>query len=91
MTDEERLRLEHLPVGVPTDETDISLRAYLTRVSDEHLAKYDPAWSDEQVIEWDGNFKSDGTLMLVCCERDVDVSDFRLALEEHLKFRFRRE
>ena len=32
--------------------------------------------------------KSDGTLMLVCCERDVDVTDFRRVLEEHLKFRF---
>ena len=91
MTDEERLRFEHLPAGVPMDETDISLRAYLTRLSDEHLAKYDPEWTDDQVMEWDGNFKSDGTLMLVCCERDVDVTDFRRVLEEHLKFRFRRE
>ena len=70
------------------DETDINLRAYLSRLSDEHLAQYDPAWTDEQVIEWDGNFKSDGTLMLVCCERDVDVMDFRRVLVEHLKFRF---
>ena len=91
MTDEEKLRFEHLPAGVPMDETDISLRAYLTRLSDEHLAKYDPEWTDDQVMEWDGNFKSDGTLMLVCCERDVDVTDFRRVLEEHLKFRFRRE
>ena len=48
----------------------------------------DLAWTDDQVIEWDGNFKSDGNLMLVCCERDVDVTDFRRVLEEHLKFRF---
>jgi hypothetical protein len=91
MTDEERLRFEHLPTGVPLDETDVSLRAYLSRLSDEHLGQYDPAWTDEQVIEWDGNFKSDGTLMLVCCERDVDVTDFRRVLEEHLKYRFPRE
>ena len=88
MTNEESLQFEHLPAGMPMDETDVSLRAYLTRLSDEHLTQYDPAWTDEQVIEWDGNFKSDGTLMLVCCERDVDVTDFRRVLEEHLKYRF---
>jgi hypothetical protein len=69
------------------DETDVSLRAYLSRLPDEHLARYDRAWTDEHVIEWDGNFRSDGTLMLVCCERDVDVQEFRRVLEEHLQFR----
>jgi len=38
-------------------------------------------------MEWDGNFRSDGALMLVCCERDVDVAEFRRVLEEHLAFR----
>jgi hypothetical protein len=88
MTDQNKPDFEHLPAGVPMDETDVNLRAYLSRLGNEHLAKYDPAWIDEQVIEWDGNFKSDGNLMLVCCERDVDVKDFRQVLEEHLKFRF---
>ena len=78
---------EHLPAGVPMDETDVSLRAYLSGLTDERLAQYDPAWTDQQVIDWDGNFKSDGTLMLVCCEREVDVVEFRRVLEEHLKFR----
>lgn len=78
---------EHLPAGVPMDETDVSLRAYLARLSDEHLAEYDPSWTDERVVEWDGNFRSDGALMLVCCERDVDVTEFRRVLEEHLVFR----
>src|SRR5262249_40044139 len=64
---------EHLPGDGPLDETDVSLRSYLTSLSDEHLAKYDRAWSDEQVMAWDGNFRSDGVLMLVCCERDIDV------------------
>jgi hypothetical protein len=26
--------------------------------------------------------------MLVCCERDVDVEEFRRVLEEHLSYRF---
>jgi hypothetical protein len=81
------LDFEHLPGSEPMDETDVSLRAYLARLSDEQLAKYDPAWSDERVMEWDGNFRSDGALMLVCCERDVDVTEFRRVLEEYLAFR----
>ena len=78
---------EHLPGDAPLDETDLSLRAYLSGLSADHLAEYDPTWSDEQVIVWDGNFRSDGGLMLVCCERDVDVHEFRLALHEHLRHR----
>jgi hypothetical protein len=75
--------LEHLPGDPPLDETDVSLRAYLTRLSGARLAEYDPSWSDEQVMAWDGNFRSDGALMLVCCERDVDVSEYRRVLELH--------
>jgi hypothetical protein len=78
---------ERLPAGVPMDETDISLRAYFSRLSDEHLARYDPSWDNNKVVEWDGNFRSDGNLMLVCCERDVDVEEFRRVLEEHLRLR----
>jgi hypothetical protein len=78
---------EQFPPGMAMDETDVSLRAYLANLSDEHLREYDPAWSDERVLEWDGNFKSDGALMLVCCERDVEVEEFRQVLEEHLRFR----
>ena len=88
MKNQNEIDYEHLPAGVPMDETDVNLRAYLSRLSDEHLAQYNSAWTDAQVIEWDGNFRSDGNLMLVCCERDVDVKDFRHVLEEHLKFRF---
>ncbi len=81
------LDYEHLPAGEPMDETDVSLRAYLARLSEEHLARYDRSWTDEQVIAWDGNFRSDGNLFLVCCERDVDVREFRRVLEEHLRYR----
>jgi hypothetical protein len=83
------LDFERLPAGQPMDETDVSLRAYLSRLPDEHLRKYEPSWTDEQVMEWDGNFRSDGALMLVCCERDVEVHEFRRVLEEHLAYRFR--
>ena len=74
-----------LPIdGTMPDETDINLRAYLTRRSDDKLRQYDPSWSDERVMEWDGNFRSDGALMLVCCERDIEIAEFRTVLEEQI-------
>lgn len=78
---------EHMPAGVPMDETDVSVRAYLSRLADELLAHYDSTWTDDQVMDWDGNFRLDGNLMLVCVERDVDIREFRHVLEDHLRFR----
>ena len=57
------------------------------RIPEEQLACYDSSWSDEEVAQWDGNFKSDGGLMLVCCEREVEVSEFRRILEEFIRFK----
>lgn len=79
--------LERPPDGRPQDETDVSLRAYFSRIRDERLREYDPAWSDDRLVEWDGNFRSDGALMLVCCERDIEVEEYRSVLEEHLRQR----
>jgi len=70
-----------------TDETDINVRAYFSRLSDDRLREYDPSWSDEKLMEWDGNFRSDGALMLVCCERDVDIEEYRRVIDEHIKLR----
>ena len=81
MADQKAADYEHLPAGVPMDETDVSLRAYLAGLTDERLRQYKPEWTDEQVIAWDGNFRSDGALMLVCCERDVEIAEFRAVLE----------
>ena len=78
---------ERLPYKEPPDETDISLRAYLSRLTDKHLAEYDASWSDDHLRQWDGNFRIDGPLMLVCCERDIEVAEFRKALEEHIIMR----
>jgi hypothetical protein len=71
------------------DETDVNLRSFFSRMSDEKLTEYVPNWTDEQVMEWDSeNFKDDGTLFLICSERDVDVEEYRKVLEEHIRFRF---
>jgi len=85
MNDE--LNYERLPADQAMDETDINLRAYLAGLEESHLSEYDPSWSDEQVIAWDGNFRDDGALMLVCCERDVEIDEFREVLVEHMQFR----
>ena len=70
---------------VRMDETDVNLRAYLGSLTAGHLAKYNPEWTNNEVKEWDGNFRSDGALMLVCCERDVEISEFRKVLEELIR------
>ena len=81
------LEFEMLPESV--DETDVSLRSYIARLDPLRLEAYDPGWSDERVLEWEENFRSDGTLMLVCCERDVEVEEYRRVLEEFIEFRAR--
>ena len=40
------------------------------------------------MIDWDGNFRNDGVLFLVCSERDVDIEEYRRVLIEHIRFRF---
>ena len=87
MTDQQALDFERLPSETPPDETDVNLRAYISRLPEERLKEYDSSWSDERLMEWDGNFRSDGGLMLVCCERDVDVQEYRKMLEECLRYR----
>jgi len=69
------------------DETSVNLRAYFDRMPDDKMQQYSPDWTDEQVVEWDGNFRDDGALMIACCERDVDVAEYRRVL--HLTRRYR--
>ncbi|MBX3411259.1 MAG: hypothetical protein KF708_00975 [Pirellulales bacterium] len=71
----------------PQDETEVNLRSYFSRLSDERLMEYDPDWTDEQVMAWDDNFTSDGELFLICCEREVDVAEYRRVLVEHMTLR----
>jgi hypothetical protein len=87
MTTSDQIYYEHAPDGSPMDETDVAVRAHLSRMSDEKLREYDPNWTDEQLMEWDGNFRSDGALMLVCTERDFTAVDYRAVMAEHLELR----
>ena len=87
MTENQLINLERFPDDGPLDETEVALRAYCANLPELRLKEYDPNWSDEQVVEWDGNFRSDGSLMLTCCERDVDVAEYREVFEKHIAYR----
>jgi len=80
---------EQEPFGEPADETSINLRAYFDLIPDQKLTQYEPTWSDEQMKQWDDNFRDDGNLMLLCSERDVDVAEYRRVLEQCLGYRNR--
>lgn len=71
------------------DETSVNLRAYFDRMPDDKMQQYVPSWTNEQVVEWDANFRDDGNLMILCCEREVDVVEYREVLEECIKYRNR--
>jgi hypothetical protein len=78
---------EESPWNEERDETSINLRAYMDRIPDEKFRQYDPAWSDEQVMEWDGNFTEEGELLIACSERAVDVAEFRRVLHQAVEYR----
>jgi hypothetical protein len=82
-------QFEFEPYEIPPDETSYGLRAYLDRMPDEKLSQYDPSMTDEEVVEWDTNFTDEGTLFLVCCEREVDVAEFRKEVEACVAYRQR--
>ena len=71
------------------DETSVNLRAYFDRMKDEKMRQYSPSMTDQEVIDWDGNFKDDGDFMMLCSERDVDVTEYRKVLEESIRYRDR--
>ena len=80
---------EQEPIAEALDETGVNLRAYFDRMDDDKMRQYDSSWTDGQVREWDGNFRDDDTLMLFCCERDVEIEEYRQVLEECIAYRDR--
>ncbi len=69
------------------DETDVNLRAYFDSISSDRLECLDLSWNDTELQQWDGNFRSDGCLMMVCCDREVGIDEYRRVLREFLLFR----
>lgn len=80
---------EQDPWGRPMDETSVNLRAYFDRMPDEKMTQYLPSWTDDQVREWDGNFKDEGDFMIMCSERDVEIEEYRQVLEACIRYRDR--
>jgi hypothetical protein len=80
---------EQEPFDESPDESSINLRAYFDRMPDEKMQQYSPDWSDDQVIEWDGNFTAEGHLMLPCSERDVEIEEYRQVLAACMRYRDR--
>jgi hypothetical protein len=80
---------EQEPSDRPMDETSVNLRAYFDRMPDEKMGQYSQTMTDEQLIEWDGNFRDDGDFMILCSERDVDVDEYRAVLEQCIRYRDR--
>ena len=78
---------EQQPCDEPLDETGINLRAYFDLMPDEKMRQYEFSWTDDQVVDWDDNFRDDGNLMLLCCERSVDVTEYRRVLESCIAYR----
>ena len=71
-------------------ETGVNLCAYFDAMPDAKLATYDPAFSDEALMAWDGEFTSEGTLLLPCCEsEDVDPAMYRRYIEACIAYRQR--
>ena len=80
---------EQDPTAEPLDETDVNLRAYFDRMDDTRMQQYSSAWTDDEVVAWDGNFRDDGELMLFCCEREVEIDEYRQVLEQCIAYRNR--
>lgn len=80
-------RFEDAPYADPPDETDVNLRAYFDAMDETKLRNVDLEWSDERLRRWDGNFRNDGALMMVCCDRDVSIEEYRRVLGEFLQFK----
>ena len=80
-------RFEDAPYRCPPDETDVNLRAYFDALSAEKLARLRTECSDEELRARDGNFRDDGSLMMVCCDREVGIEEYRAVLAEFLEFR----
>jgi len=80
---------EQEPFPEAADESSVNLRAYFDRMPDEKMRQYSPAWTVQQVLEWDGNFTGDNHLLLPCSERDVGVAEYRRVLEECIRYRDR--
>jgi hypothetical protein len=78
------------PPFEPRTEAGINLCAYFDAMPDAKLRAYDPGMSDEALMEWDGNFTSEGDMLLPCTEsEEVDVEMYRRYIAACIRYRDR--
>lgn len=78
------------PPFEPRTEAGINLCAYFDAMPDAKLKTFDPAMSDDELMRWDGNFKSDRDMLLPCTEsEEVDVEMYRRYIAECIRYRDR--
>lgn len=78
------------PPFEPRTEAGINLCAYFDAMPDAKLKTFDPAMSDDALMRWDGNFKSDGDMLLPCVEsEEVDVEMYRRYIAQCIAYRDR--
>jgi hypothetical protein len=87
---EPRWNFEGEPPFEARTEAGINLCAYFDAMPDAKLKTWNPGFTDEQLMAWDGNFKSDGDLLLPCCEsEEVDAEMYRRYIAECIRYRDR--
>ena len=87
---EPRWNFEGEPPFEPRTEAGINLCAYFDAMPDSMLLAFDPAMSDADLMEWDGNFKSDGEMLLPCTEsEEVGADMYRRYIAECIRYRDR--
>ena len=78
------------PPFEPRTETGINLAAYFDAMPDAKLRTWNPGFSDEELMAWDGNFRSDGEMLLPCCEsEEVDAAMYRRYIAACIAYRDR--
>jgi hypothetical protein len=71
-------------------ETGVNLCAYFDAMPDDKLRSYRAGLSDDDLMRWDGNFTSEGNLLLPCSEsEEVDPAMYRAYIEACIRYRDR--
>jgi len=77
---------QHAPQE-PTGRTGINPRAYLNGMPDEKMRQCPPMWTDDQMMDWDSNFRDDGAPFPICCDCDFGWVNTTWLLEERISNR----
>ncbi|RYG37039.1 MAG: hypothetical protein EON93_04245 [Burkholderiales bacterium] len=71
-------------------EAGINLCAYFDGMADTKLKTWNASFTDEELVEWDGNFKDDGAMLLPCTEsEEVEPDMYRRYITECIRYRDR--